>query len=230
MADSESKVDRLWWILGLVFVSGWCVYLYFFGPTLSTRNVPTLEGTALPVPADYDWELEDAQGKATTLGRYRGKTVFLNLWATWCGPCMAEMPSIQRLAGMPGLEGGEVAFVCVSIDQEVDAFRQFVASAKDVPMTFLHADPAKLPPVFTTDGIPATFVIAPDGRVAAAVTGGADWDDPSVVDFLKGLSRPQPSAPPQPKASDAPGEPAPKPDPAPAPAPGANPNPGATSP
>src|SRR5205807_787177 len=73
--------------------------------------------------------------------------------------------------------------------------RRFLAG-KDWPMTFLHERGDRLPPVFTTNGIPATFVIAPDGQVAAATIGSARWDDPSVVEFLKSLdtAKPVPAA------------------------------------
>jgi thiol-disulfide isomerase/thioredoxin len=164
-------------------VLAWCVYLVWFGPKQPRRS-PTLEGTALSQPADYDWALKELDGRPATLAPYRGKTVFLNIWATWCPPCVAELPSIARLAGTPGLE--QVAFVCVSVDRDAETVRRFL-QGKGWPLTVLHATDA--PPVFATEGIPATFLIAPDGRVAASVIGGAEWDDPSVVAFLQGLGR-----------------------------------------
>jgi thiol-disulfide isomerase/thioredoxin len=180
--------NRIWWILSLVFVSGWCLFLYFFGPTASRHGAPpVLEGTALSKLADYGWILSDLDGRPVPFARYRGKAVLLNVWATWCPPCVAELPTIARLARSARLE--RVAFVCVAVQKDRDAVREFLKD-KDWPMTFLHA--AEIPPAFTTtDGaIPATFLIAPDGFIAASAVGGADWDDPSVEAFLERLAGP----------------------------------------
>jgi hypothetical protein len=95
-----------------------------------------------------------------------------------------ELPAIGRLAANPEL--AQVAFVCVATDESADVVKRFLLD-KSLPMTFLRAE--SLPPVFTTEGIPATFLIAPDGRIAAAEMGAAAWDDPSVVELLKKLGR-----------------------------------------
>jgi thiol-disulfide isomerase/thioredoxin len=189
MTEANPESGRIWWILGILFVSGWCLYLRFFGPTTTRHSAaPALEGTALSKPADYDWMLSDLDGRPVPFDRYRGKTVFLNVWATWCPPCVAELPSIARLARSAKLE--RVAFVCVAVDAHPEPVRRFL-EGKDWPMTFLHAP--QTPPAFTTtDGaIPATFVIEPDGLIAASAVGSADWDDPSVVAFLERLAGPE---------------------------------------
>ena len=95
------------------------------------------------------------------------------------------MPSIANLAADPRLK--DVAFVCVSTDDSRRAVSQFLAG-KDWPMTVLRA--TDMPPVFSTDGIPATFLIAPDGRIAAAEVGAADWNQPDVVEALVTLAKP----------------------------------------
>jgi thiol-disulfide isomerase/thioredoxin len=166
----------------LAAVLAWFIYLKVLGPR-SPGRVPVLKGTALAEPADYDWALHDLEGRPVSFGDYRGKTVFLNIWATWCGPCVRELPSIAALARSPRLGG--VAFVCVSIDADRETVRGYV-QGKDWPMTVLHT--AHLPQVFTTDGIPASFLIDREGRVAASAIGSAAWDDPSVVDFLAHLA------------------------------------------
>ena len=83
--------------------------------------------------------------------------MFLNVWATWCGPCVQEMPSIARLADDPRLKGKDIAFVCVSIDQSSAAVRTFL-EGRPWRMSFFRAE--DIPPVFSTDGIPATYIIA----------------------------------------------------------------------
>jgi thiol-disulfide isomerase/thioredoxin len=190
MSEPEAGSGRIWWILALTFVSGWCVFLYFFGPTVPLEP-PSLEATALGLPADYSWTLHDLDDRPVPFGTYRGKVVFLNVWATNCPPCLEELPSIARLARSPRLS--QVAFVCVSTDENAEIVRLFL-KGKDWPMTFLRAGASELPAVFTAEGggIPATYLIAPDGRVAASIVGPANWDDPSVVDFLERLAKPVP--------------------------------------
>jgi hypothetical protein len=96
------------------------------------------------------------------------------------------MPSIARLAQDPRLKGKSIEFVCVSVDNSSDVVRQFLAARPEWTMTVLRAD--KIAPVFSTDGIPATFLIAADGRIAANVIGGAEWDEAHVVEFLDKLA------------------------------------------
>ncbi len=67
-------------------------------------------------PADYDWSLMDLDGQPVSFAKFKGKTVFLNIWATWCGPCVGEMPSIAKLARNPRLQDKNIEFVCVSTD------------------------------------------------------------------------------------------------------------------
>jgi thiol-disulfide isomerase/thioredoxin len=173
------KRDRSWLIILLVFVGFWIVYLAFFAPG---RRPLLLEGSGLSRPADYGWTLEDLKEQPLKFSRFEGKTVFLNVWATWCGPCVGEMPSIARLAANPQLKERNVEFVCVSVDDSAETVREYVANQK-WPMTVLHS--RSLPPVFQTDGIPATFIIAPGGRIVAAEVGASDWDRPEVVSFLE---------------------------------------------
>src|SRR5205823_14965843 len=94
-------------------------------------------------------------------------------------------PAIDHLASNSRLKG--VAFVCVATDDDPDAVRRFVHKHK-LRMTVLRV--AELPPgPFLTEGLPATFLIAPDGRIVVAHEGAAQWDDPVVVDYLEKLAK-----------------------------------------
>jgi thiol-disulfide isomerase/thioredoxin len=132
-----------------------------------------------------DFPIVRTDGSSFRLADLRGKVVVIDFWATWCPPCVAELPSIARLAADPRLK--EVAFLCVATDESAETVRDFLRD-KDWPMTVLHA--TSLPNVFTTDGIPATFLIAPDGRTVAMEVGAAAWDDPSAVEYLEKLAKP----------------------------------------
>ena len=188
MDQQPNSSTRNWLVIAFIFLVFWSLYLAFFGPR---PRKPSLDG-ALSDPASYQWTLRDLKDQPASFARFKGKPVFLNIWATWCGPCVREMPSIARLADEPRLEGKGIEFVCVSIDDSTDQVRRFV-EGRPWHMTFFRAD--KVPPVFLTEGIPATFIIAPDGRIASSEVGAAQWDTPEVIALLEKLAAKTPASP-----------------------------------
>lgn len=170
-----------WLLIAGVFAAFWVVFLIVAGP----RRVDDIDGPEPGTPVDYNWTLHDIDGNEVKLDRFRGKPLFLNIWATWCPPCVAEMPSIARLASVEDLKG-KVEFVCVSTDESINDVRTFLRG-KNWPMTILRA--TSLPPAFLTEGIPATFLITADGRIAYRREGGAEWDAPEVVNKLRELAK-----------------------------------------
>ncbi len=187
--DTKPGPDRSWLIIALVFLGFWVVYLTFFAP----GNRKPLENSAIDQPAEYNWKLEDLGEQPVQFSRFKGKTVFLNIWATWCPPCVREMPSIARLAENPRLKGKNIEFVCVATDDATATVVQFLRD-KSWPMTVLRSQ--SLPPVFLTDAIPATYIITPGGSIVAAEVGANDWDKPEVVAFLEktAAAKPEPAA------------------------------------
>ena len=81
----------------------------------------------------------DLDDRPVHFSKFKGKPLFLNIWATWCGPCVQEMPSIARLAENPRLKGKGIQFVCISTDESSAAVRRFI-DGKNWSMTFLRAD------------------------------------------------------------------------------------------
>ncbi len=187
MSEPLAKPNRTWWYVGIGAVILWALCLNFFLP----RPRKLLENTGISTPAFYDWSLVDLTDQPVPFSRFKGKTLFLNFWATWCGPCVGEMPSIDKLARNPRLQGKNIEFVCVSTDESTEAVRRYV-TGKNWSMTVLRTD--NVPSVFASEGIPTTFVIAPDGRIAAFEVGAADWNEPHVVEFLEKLGTPTPPA------------------------------------
>jgi thiol-disulfide isomerase/thioredoxin len=162
--------------LGLaVLVLAWFVFLLTYGPKQSA----TREG------ADFGLRLKDLDGKAVDFASYRGRPIFLNFWATWCGPCRNEMPSIARLAADPRVK--DVVFLCASVEDNPDEIRGYARREKlDLP--FLIAK-MPLPKAFQTEGIPATFVISRDGKIAIAEVGSMEWDEPATVNRIATLAK-----------------------------------------
>ena len=195
--DPARKRSRTRLLFVLIFAVGWTTFLYFYGPRRSSSlDAPDLEGMTQPLPADFAWRLVDLDGKPVDFTQFRGQPILLNLWATWCDPCLNEMPSIANLASEPRLKDKKIAFICVSTDQDAETLRAFARSqGKDWAMTMLRTEPANIPPIYQTDGIPATFLISPEGKIVAAQVGAARWDDPAVVSYLDKLAaqiRPKP--------------------------------------
>lgn len=108
----------------------------------------------------------------------------MNLWATWCPPCVAEMPGIQQLYNK--VDTSKVEFVMISLDENVEKARKFVHRKQyTFPVYQLEGN---LPEVYRTASIPTTFVIAPDGRIVIREEGMAQYDDERFIEYLRKLS------------------------------------------
>ena len=135
---------------------------------------------------DYNFSVKDLDGKKISMKELKGKVIFINLWATWCGPCRVEMPSIQSLYN--DVDKNRVAFVMLSLDEERhhQKITQFI---RDKEYTFPVYQPASpLPQLLRVNTIPTTFIISPDGKVASQKTGMANYDTEEMREFLKQLS------------------------------------------
>lgn len=152
-------------------------------PTLPETPVPTQLTAATVYP---DVPLFTLDGQPTNLRALRGKTVFFNIWATWCPPCVAELPGIQALYDK--VDKQKVAFVLVSFDQNPKKAQAFIRrKGYTVPVYF---PAAPLPPAFDSQAIPTTLILTPDGRIATRHEGMADYDSPKVKAYLEGLAQP----------------------------------------
>lgn len=117
-------------------------------------------------------QLEDAGGQSHNLQAFKGKKVFVNLWASWCPPCKAEMPSIERL--YKSVDADKAAFILLALDDKFETSKDYVRSARlDLPVYFAQGD---LPQLFQVDGIPATFIFDENGILVQQIVGGRDYD------------------------------------------------------
>ncbi|MDT7827472.1 TlpA disulfide reductase family protein [Pricia sp. S334] len=134
------------------------------------------------LPVDFNLNLIDANGATKSLEELRGKVIFINKWATWCPPCIAEMPSIDKLHETIG---DEVAFVMLSLDEDFEKAKAFdKRKGYGLPIYTLASS---LPSMFRSSAIPTTYVIDADGNVALEHEGMADYNTKEFKAFLRGL-------------------------------------------
>ena len=134
-----------------------------------------------PIP---DIRFEDGEGNEKTLADFRGKTVLLNVWATWCVPCREEMPTLDRLQAKLGGPNFEV--VTLSMDRAgPDVVRKFFAEI-GIENLALHIDPSsKAMFAIGVVGLPTTILFDEKGRELGRLVGPAEWDSPEMVEFIR---------------------------------------------
>ena len=124
-------------------------------------------------------------GTPSGLAEYRGKVILLNVWATWCGPCRTEMPSMERLH--QHFQDQDFRIVAVSVDQGGPAgVGQF---AKDLGLTFdiLHDPQGEIQRIYRTTGVPESWVIDRSGTIVKKVVGATEWDSPTNTALIQAL-------------------------------------------
>lgn len=123
----------------------------------------------------------DATGQPVNLDQFKGKKVFVNLWATWCGPCRTEMPSIEKLYGSS--DKSKSAFIMLALDRDFETAKNYVAK-KELNLPIYY--PAEnLPQLFQTQGIPATFIFNEKGQLVKRMIGMEDYSTSAYTNLFK---------------------------------------------
>lgn len=129
----------------------------------------------------YQWQLIDKNGKVVLLEEFKGKIIFINFWATWCPPCIAEMPSMQKL--YDGYQN-QIVFLFVTTDSFEKANSFAAKENLNLPIFKSVSSP---PLELESSTIPATYLIDQQGNVVVAKTGAADWNSDSFREKLDEL-------------------------------------------
>ena len=152
------------------------------GACASTSTSSRSSGTATPGHADYGWTLRTLTGERVDLEAYRGRVLFINMWATWCPPCVAELASIGRLRD--SLRTTDTAFLLVSPEQPEPVAAFMKRYRYDLPV-FLEETP--LPDAFDLRALPTTYIVDRAGNIVVRHRGAADWDREPVRELLRSL-------------------------------------------
>jgi thiol-disulfide isomerase/thioredoxin len=139
-------------------------------PPAATTPAPAVQAqTPKTLP---QFAVVDAAGKTLDIQSFKGKKVLVNLWATWCPPCRAEMPSLEKLYGAINKE--RVQFVMLSLDKDFELAKNYVQTNRlDLPIYYPAAD---LPELFSVNGIPTTFIFNEQGELIEQREGSDNYD------------------------------------------------------
>lgn len=133
--------------------------------------------------ADFNMTLINSKGEKVTMEQYRGKVIFINLWATWCPPCIAEMPSINDMYN--DIDKEKIEVLMVSFDQKFEKAIQFKERKKyDFEV---YKVLGRMPQMYNTNSIPTTYIIDSKGNLVFTHQGMADYNRQDFKDFLKSL-------------------------------------------
>ena len=166
------------WILNGVFILAALVLLFtpvgfkvkvFASKLLSSSAAMVKEGMKVPLDS-YQWKLTDLENRSFNLEDQRGRIVLVNFWATWCPPCVAEMPSMQDLYND---YGDKVTFMFVTSDDRQKVLNFLKRKNLDLPVYYPASE---TPKTLKSKLLPTTYIIDKEGKIVVAETGAADWN------------------------------------------------------
>jgi thiol-disulfide isomerase/thioredoxin len=169
---------------GLLPVIQGAIQSVFLSTGLITPKLERVDLTELDF--DYQGRFLDFEGKQIDLESYKGKTLFINLWASWCGPCRAEMPHISEL--YKSLENEPtIEFLLVGLDNDIEKSRKFL-EGKSWSFPTAHAS-FGLNSSLQSSSIPTTLVVSPAGKIIFYQEGMSNFNTDEFRDFLKNGAR-----------------------------------------
>ena len=141
------------------------------------------DGVVVYGRADYAWTIRPLDGEPVELEAFRGKVLFINLWASWCTPCIREMETIERLKRR--LADTDVEFLIVAAEGERPVRRHLRKYRYDLPI-YLEVD--RIPEAFGVRGLPTSWLVDRAGRILVLRHGEAVWDTDEVEAFVRAVA------------------------------------------
>jgi peroxiredoxin len=157
------------------------IVIAFVLPVLSgcySGSRPSRIGAAAP-----DFTVRDSD-RTVTLSQFKGQILVLNFWATWCPPCIEEMPSLVQMQQRMKQKG--ITVLAVSIDVDENAYREFLRQ-RGVNLLTVRDPDQKTSALYGTFKWPETYIIDRNGIVRRKFIGAVDWTEPDVIEYLSKL-------------------------------------------
>jgi cytochrome c biogenesis protein CcmG/thiol:disulfide interchange protein DsbE len=144
------------------------------------KGIITLDGRQAP-----SLVLNDLDGESWDISKAKGRWLFVHFWASWCGPCRKEMPTIQAIYNQ--FDKSELEIVIINTAEPEDTVFSFLASIQMDIDTLLDRD-GLVTEQWQPRGLPSTFFVDPDGKLRYLALGGRPWDSPAYLAFLNRLA------------------------------------------
>ena len=190
MEEKDSRNPKKPNLRIILFIPIAAIALYLF-VTLQTKNPPFVDNEpphAQNGPIAPNFTLQGLDGRMASLSDYKGKVVLLNIWATWCTYCVAEMPSIDKLNKMFEDENFEV--LAVSIDEEGAKVVENFMKKRNLSFPVLLDPEGQVTRLYRTTGVvPVSFIIRKDGIIDNKIEGAIDWTAPKVIEYFQNLMK-----------------------------------------
>lgn len=152
------------------------------GATTKTGAVDFVANAAPPMTA----KILDKDGMLTTLEAFKGRPVLINFWATWCAPCVAELPALDRAAQV--LAGGDMPVIVISIDRGGQAKAGPFLDNHEVGTPLRLFDPkARLSREMGVQGLPTSFILSADQKTSWMFVGPVEWDETDLLNRIAAL-------------------------------------------
>jgi peroxiredoxin len=175
---------RLLIIVVLLVLVGGAIYMGFVGssrPTYEAVKIVELGDTA------PDFQLEDTKGNKVSLSDLRGKVVLVNFWATWCPPCRAEMPSMEKLYEI--MAGEDFVMLAINVEENGRTSVPDFLSKTSHSFPILYDDQGIVQRLYGVYKFPESFVIRKNGVIDDRVIGAIDWAHPDTIAYFKELAK-----------------------------------------
>ncbi len=147
---------------------------------INFNAVPTFAGVSGPAAPDFT--LADVHGKKVSLSAFKGNVVILNFWATWCGPCKAEMPSLNNL--YLELRNKGLMVLAISVDPTEKPVLSFILEKKLALPVLMDKNKEVYFDSYAVMGLPATFIIDRRGGLVEKIMGEQEWDSPKMKEKI----------------------------------------------
>lgn len=187
MEENKDQITKKTNIRAILFIPAAIIVLVVF-IMLQNKTPSKLDVEPAPAkngPAAPNFTLKDLEGRTVSLSDNRGKVVLVNIWATWCPPCVAETPSLNKLYKM--MKDENFALLAVSIDEGGKKDVEEFMKKKNLSFPVLLDPDGRVARLYGTTGVPESFIVRKDGTIDNKVVGGLDWTAPKVIEYFHKL-------------------------------------------